>query len=301
MAGKHDDIDSALETLTEAKAAQDKLHLALDALEHARCRKPIEKLYIKPARTHTKDDFIRVVIPDTHGNKIARHAAAAMLADIKDLNPDEVVLLGDHLDCGGFLAQNHVMGYVAEIAETGYEADVTGANDFLDLLIKAAPTARIHYLQGNHEHRTERWCVTQSLRHSRDAAFLLSLVGPEAVLRLEDRGITYYKMDTRYNDLPVPGIIKLGECLFTHGFSTARAAATAHAAAAGMNIVYGHTHRHQADMVRTVAGGVFGAWSPGCMAQLQQYYEHSSRISTPTGTEFRSVQEAANSFTFKYP
>jgi predicted phosphodiesterase len=168
------------------------------------------------------------------------------------------------------------MGYVAEIGETSYEEDVEACNLFLDEIRRAAPGAEIIYLEGNHELRVERWCVTQSLRHQRDADFLRRLVGPEAVLRLADRGIQYVRMGERHNDLPVNGVIKRGQCLFTHGFSTAQAAATAHAKKAGMSIVYGHTHRHQSDLLRTIAGGVFGAWSPGCLAQLQSYYEHSN-------------------------
>jgi hypothetical protein len=29
------------------------------------------------------------------------------------IDPDEIIMLGDHLDCGGFLAQNQVLGFVA--------------------------------------------------------------------------------------------------------------------------------------------------------------------------------------------
>ena len=270
------DLDAALAAHTETKDLRKRLERTLDELEHYRHRKPVEAIKPRQPSAQRKDDHVRVIIPDSHGNHIARRAAGAVLSDIHLIDPDEIVMLGDHLDCGGFLAQHHVMGYVQETKESSYAQDVKAANEFLDEIVKAAPGAAVHYIEGNHERRVETWCVTQSLRHQEDAEFLRRLVGVETVLKLADRGVTYYRMSERHHDLPVSGCIQLGECLFTHGWSTAAAAATAHAKRAGMCIVYGHTHRHQADVIRTVAGGVFGAWSPGCLSQLQNYYEHGA-------------------------
>jgi hypothetical protein len=268
------DIDTALESLVDAKAAKQKIEYCLKEIEKLRHKKPVEKLYVKPPMATPKDEIRRVIIPDSHGNMINRHAAAALVRDIKLIQPDEVVWLGDHLDCGGFLAQNQVLGYVAEAAQTGFYEDVEAANLFFDQVISAAPSADHHYLLGNHEDRIERWCVNESLRRHTDAEFLYSLIGPEAVLKTRERGMKVYRRSVRYHDLPIEGCIRLGECLFTHGWSTSKAAATAHAAKAGMCVVYGHTHRAQSDIIRTVAGGSFGAWCPGSIAQLQSYYEH---------------------------
>lgn len=559
----------------------------------------IEPVKQPPKARPGKDDFVRVIIPDSHGDHIARHAAAAFLADCARLNPHEIVMLGDHLDCGGFLAQHHTMGYVAE-TETSYEADVMATNQFLDEIQKAAPRARIKYLEGNHEclspdtevlcrdgwrlitdvstddlvasmypdgtvrfdnpsglvrkpfdgelfvvessncamsvtpkHRllykkqsgaqaykeaetaftgpesrvkvfsagrssattdlditddelrltawlltdghvngrvgisqsktkgrdtvrellsrmglefteqvrqrditevcgrtlksilpqgafdllgesrrvaaklvgvsdwhykgryakrlppsfvdlsdrqfsvllesmmdgdgtrvgaayclygmyeplsdfqmlcalhgyragltqrnrggkpsywclnitkrstsvvrgenvqrvpysgdvyclvmpqtnfcirykgkvhftgncrVEKWCVTQALRNKRDSQFLLNAFGPEAVLGLKQRGIEYFRSSGRYDDLPVPGTIKLGECCFTHGIFFGQHAAQAHASRFGCSVVFGHIHRSQSVVLRTVGKGVIGAWSPGCLAQLQPLY-----------------------------
>lgn len=268
------DIDNALDVLTDAKAAQKKIDYCLAELERVRHRKPVEKLYAKPPAAKPKDEIRRVIVPDSHGNRIARHAAAAMLRDIKMIDPDEIVLLGDHLDCGGFLAQHQVLGFVAEAAQTGFYEDVEAANQFLDLLIQAAPGATVHYICGNHEARIERWCVSESLRRATDAEFLYKLVGPQAVLRLKDRGVHFYERSVRYHDLPIEGTIQLGKCLFTHGWSTRQAAARRHAERAGMCVVHGHTHRSQSEVLRTVSGGVFAGWCPGSIAQLQQFYEH---------------------------
>ena len=145
-----------------------------------------------------KDDIVRVIIPDTHGAKVDKGALAACLGDIKALDPDEVILLGDHVDCGGFLAQHHVMGFVAESSYT-YEADIAATNAFLDALQTAAPRAKVEYIEGNHERRIEQWSLTQTLRNSKDAEYLRRAFAPEFLLRLKERGIPYYRQAECYD------------------------------------------------------------------------------------------------------
>lgn len=220
-------------------------------------------------------DIVRVIIPDTHGAKVDTTALGAMLADIKTLDPHEVVLLGDHVDCGGFLAQHLVMGYVAETSYS-YEQDIEHANAFLDAVQTAAPRAKIEYLEGNHERRVETWCVTQTLRHSRDAEGLRQLYSPEFRLRLAERGISYFRQGMFYDGLSVPGVIRRGKCFFFHGVSTAKNAVAATQDRIGGNCVFGHTHRAQSELVRRVGTGIVGSWNPGCLCELQPLWQHTA-------------------------
>ena len=263
----HETVEERLEVM---KLQAENATLA-EQLKLARNVQVSEPITVSRKTRDTKDDFVRVVIPDSHGAHISRSAAAAFLKDLKSLDPDEIVMLGDHLDCGGFLAQHHSMGFVAETTDS-YADDVRATNDFLNQIQEAAPKANIHYLAGNHENRVERWCVTETLRNQKDAEFLLSVFGPEAVLGLKERGIQYYRSSERYHGLPVPGTIKLGECTYTHGISCGTHATYDHVKKFGISVVHGHTHRAQAATVRTVGGGVIGGWSPGCLAQLQPLY-----------------------------
>jgi Myb-like DNA-binding domain len=112
-------------------------------------RKPRIPFASKSSKSRS-GDYIRVAIPDTHGSKVDRKALSALLADIEMLRPREVVLLGDHLDCGGFLATHHTLGYVAESAYT-FEEDVSCCNQFLDDVQNRCQGASFHYLEGNHE------------------------------------------------------------------------------------------------------------------------------------------------------
>ena len=250
------------------------LDMACRQLENARKVKPIT-LAAAPRRPKIKGDVVRVCIPDTHGAKVDKKAIAAVLADIKALAPQEIILLGDHVDCGGFLAQHHPMGYVAETAYS-YEEDIAAANAFLDALRKAAPSAKIEYLEGNHEDRVEGWCITQTLRHKKDAEFLRRAFAPEFLLKLKEREIPYYRRSAFHDGLSVPGVIKRGKCYYLHGFTTARHAVAATQIKTVGNVVSAHTHRAQSDSVRRISTGVVGSWNPGCLCELQPLWQHGN-------------------------
>ena len=260
---------------SEIASLRKELEVARAALENATKARRTKIPAAGVARRRSGSDIVRVIIPDTHGCLIDKQAVAAMLTDIKALDPQEIILLGDHVDCGGFLAQHHVMGYVAETDYT-YEEDLDAAKTFLNALQAAAPRARIEYLEGNHERRVETWCVTQVLRHKKDAEGLRRLLAPEFRLGLKERGIAYYRQGEFYDNLPVPGVIKRGKCFFFHGVSTARNAVSATVDKIAGNCVFGHTHRAQSNIVRRISSGVIGAWNPGCLCQLQPLWQHTA-------------------------
>lgn len=219
--------------------------------------------------------YYRVAVADTHGAKCSKEAVAAVLADLEAIRPSEVVLLGDHLDCGGFLAQHWTLGYVAETSYT-FEDDVSATNTFLDRLQAACPNAGIHYLEGNHESRVEKFCVTQALRNSTDAKFLLDRLSPEVVLNLKSRGIKYYRRSTRYCGLAIGGTIKLGKCFFTHGERTGKYGTMRTLTDFAGCIVHGHNHTAAAATDTTIRDGLVGAWCPGCLCELAPLWRHTS-------------------------
>ena len=93
-----------------------KLEQQLASLEHQLTAARASKIRLSlNGKRPTKDDdtFCRVIIPDSHGCYIDEGAAAAMLADLAVIRPASIIMLGDHLDCGGFLAQHHTIGFVA--------------------------------------------------------------------------------------------------------------------------------------------------------------------------------------------
>lgn len=241
---------------------------------------------------------LRAIIPDSHGNHIDQPAADACLADLRVLDPDEVILLGDHLDCGGTF-NSHQRNYTAEYVES-YEADCQAANVFLDQLQAACPKAAragaIHYLEGNHEAHVERW-ASRNFHSHRDAEMFLERMGPAAALRLRERGIHYYRRSVFYQGLAIPGCIRLGKCFFVHGISHAKHADSVHLQRFGASVVFGHIHRSMGRVERTVTSGGHGAWCPGTLAQLQPLYKHTAPSDWSHGY---AVQEVLKSGHFEH-
>lgn len=221
--------------------------------------------------------FIRVVIPDTHGSVACKSAVAAFLRDIEQLGADsirEIVMLGDHLECGGFLAQHHVANYVAQ-SEYTFADDVNAANELLDQLQAAAPKAAIDLIEGNHERRIETWCVTQTLRNKADAAYLRSLFSSQSVLHLEKRRINYIAQGVTYDGLSIPATIRRGKCFFTHGARAGKQATAATLGDFAGCVVHGHTHTAAGASGNTVHSGRTVAYCPGCLCELQPLWRHT--------------------------
>lgn len=247
-------------------------------------------------------DITRVVVPDTHGAHVDTAALAALLADVKRLDPDEIVLLGDHLDCGGVFS-THSKSYTNELTES-FEDDVSATNEFLDALQALAPRATIDYLEGNHENRVSRFVASTFQRYN-DAEGFMSRMGPEAVLHLRRRGVKYYKRSEMYQGISIPGTIRKtvnGKAIYyTHGISAARHATAVHLARFGNNVVHGHIHRAQSVHGRTVEKGVIGAWCPGTLAKLQPLYAHTNLTDWSHGYGLQMVSSSGRFVHFQVP
>ena len=242
----------------------DKQAEELDDLRKARFHIPTGK------RRRKGKTFTRVIVPDSHGAHIDKLAAAAFLKDLEILNPHEIVLLGDHIDCGGFLAQHHTLGFVPETSYS-FAEDVTACNTFLDNIQMRVQRPKIYYIVGNHEARIEKWIIKETLRHPRDAEYFFRMFGTESVLGLKKRGIQIVNRNETYDGLRKKGTIKLGKCLFHHGTRTGVHAAKANLDDLGANVCFGHTHRISS-FVKETASGVIGAWSFGCLCELHPLY-----------------------------
>lgn len=269
-----DKVSALQAKLSEEKARNRELTKMVE-LQADRLGRTPKVFHTSPKKSRRGKQWARVILPDLHGYAADAAAVAAALADCKKLNPREVVLLGDVIDCGGFLAQHHTLSYVAETAYT-FEDDVAAANKILDELQAAAPGATIHFIEGNHERRVEKWCVNQTLRNKADSEFLRRMFGVPTLLHVKERGLHYYAENVRHMGLAVPGTIKLGDCYFTHGSSTAKNAADAMLTKFAACVVFGHTHRKQAVSKRTMRAGEIAAWNPGCLCELQPMWQNTN-------------------------
>lgn len=226
------------------------------------------------ARRASHKHFTRVLVPDSHGAHIDPAAAAAFLGDLEQLQPSEVVWMGDHLDCGGFLAQHHTMGFVAE-TDVEYVDDIAAANELMDAVQKRTPKAVHYVLCGNHEHRIERWCCTQALSKRRTAQLLLDSLGMRAVLHLDKRGMRYHpRGEMEQTHGRIRGAIKLGNCYFVHDVSTASDPCSVALNRYACNVAFADTHRLIYRVGRKAEKDIFAA-TVGYIAKAQPYWQET--------------------------
>jgi hypothetical protein len=258
---------------SELKSERDKNTKLEVALAKARSTAPVKP--VSPVkRKREREDRVIVVFPDVHGAHLDRYAVGAFLGDLSLIDPDMVVGLGDLVDCGGFLAQHHVWGFVAD-ASYSYEDDLKQAGAFLDDVQNAAPSAEVHALEGNHDLRPEKWAVTQSLRQRGDAEFLRRLVAPQEILGFAKRGIRYYRRSETYGDCTVQGAFKIGHLTFMHGLLNGGNQPSRVLDRFGTSVCYGHTHQI-ASHIKRGPNGPIGAYNIGTLARLQPLYAHGS-------------------------
>jgi hypothetical protein len=246
-----------------------------------------------PKEGNGSGDRVRISFGDVHGMVQDPKAIAALLADVKTLRPDEIVLGGDIISCDGFLAKHQTLGFVAN-TNYSYQEDIEAGNALLDALQDAAPDAVIHYIEGNHEDRVERWVVDQALGHQRDSAFLLSLVSPKALLRLNERGITYYgRHDIHAEGLP-RGWIRLGKMYFTHSLAYSKNAARDALQKTAGNVTYFCSHREDTASCVFPSVGLVKAFNPGCLCLMQPVYQNSNPTNWSQGYALDIIAPSGN-------
>lgn len=242
---------------------------------------------------HGKKDFTRIIANDLHGMVMDVDAVAAFLGDIKLWNPSEIVLNGDIVECGGWLAKHHTLGYIAQ-TNYSYQQDIAAANWFLDEIQRLAPNAVIHFIEGNHDTRLEKWIVDETMSHSRDSEFLNKLCAPAKLLRLDERGIKYYRRSEVYGKGLPPGWIKLGKIFFVHELGGGKNAAAAAVSKTAGNVVYAHTHQEDSATVVLPGVGLVKAWNPGCLCQRQPLWRHSNPTNWSHGYAVQMIAKSGN-------
>lgn len=263
-------IESQLKDATQAKLKEleeqiETLTKRLEAKDASRYVLPSSQAF-----QHRKDTFLRVFLTDLHGAHAEPTVLPTLFDDLSRLDVKEIILGGDMIDCGGFLAEHHTIGFVAEM-DYSYEDDLSATNQFLDKLQQTCPRASITYLQGNHEWRVDRWVVTHCAGKKKDAKFLTKQVCPQYQLHLEKRGILFVHSLDCHDELRVGGTIKRGNWCYTHKASGKSGGITAGAKALSTystNVVFGHTHVPTISSKSTVTQSLM-AINPGCLCKLQ--------------------------------
>ncbi len=161
------------------------------------------------------------VFPDSHVPFEDKRAFEVALQVVAWYRPDEIIVLGDFVDCGPVSHWNRKN--LRERAGMNMAADFKIANQYLDRMQKICHD--ITYIRGNHE----KW-LDDAMDESPELAGLLDL---DINLRFKERGI---------RDIPFNGVYSIGHLSFTHGIYTTSHHSMQHATKFGRSIVYGHLH-----------------------------------------------------------
>ena len=193
-------------------------------------------------------------LPDSHGVFADERAVACAMAFVRAHKPDLLVLGGDHVDFYQLSRFDKDPRRALDL-----QADIDAGEAFVKAARKAAPKARIVYLEGNHENRLSRWLWGKG-------AELLSLRGMRvpSLLHLGKYGVTYRES----------GVLRVGAVTFKHGTavrSRAGYTATAELEREGTSGCSGHTHRI-GEVSKTNRGGTYKWVEAGCLCQLTPEY-----------------------------
>jgi len=287
------DLQSKMEELRkEVVALKKDREVLLSEYTDMQNSRPLKPFKVNMAKRATADK-VRVAFGDVHGMQMDVAAVQAMLADVKRLDPDEIVIGGDLIECGGWLAKHQPIGFVA-LCDYTYQEDINAANQFLNQLATVAPHAKIHYIEGNHEDRVERWIVDQVMASKRDAAFLVELISPRVLLRLKERGISYYRRSEIYGDGLPRGWLKLDKMFYTHSLKYSKNAARDGAAATAGNVTYFCTHREDTATIVFPEIGIVKAMNPGCLSSMQPVWKNSDITSWSQGYQVEYISRSGN-------
>lgn len=193
------------------------------------------------------------------------HAIDIALAVIKDVDPDEVVLLGDNLDLPEMSKYRHSPAFAQTVQESIDRAGLLVAQ-----IRAVAPTARIRWLAGNHEERMVNYILDNA-----KAAFGIKRANvPQSFPVLS---IPYLCWFEDHNVEYIPGYpagsMWLNERLkIIHGTKVRSQGSTSHAylGTEKCSVIYGHIHRREwNERTRDDWDGpkTIMAASPGCLAK----------------------------------
>lgn len=200
-----------------------------------------------------------VVLCDVHIPDHDLPAWTATLQWISDHPVTEIILNGDFLE----LLSCSQHGGTPDI--TSLKSDMAAGRAALEELRTAAPTAKITYLQGNHETRLERFILAK-------APALFGSLNLTIGLGLDDLGIEWV------SEMNQP--IHRGSLDILHGHQLSEYLPKHHAAkladvygAANRTAIIGHSHRAQT-FHKPAYGGMQSAVAVGCLRTLRPGWTH---------------------------
>lgn len=201
------------------------------------------KVKSEPSSKHKR----ALIIPDCHIPFEDKKAYELMLKCADDVQPDEVVILGDYADFFNVTAHPKELDISTDLID---EVDAVQAR--LMELRAMFPKAKIVYIQGNHEFRLERYIRDK-------ARELFGVVTIDTLLNLKALNIHHvpYGPNQKYH--------VLGSKLIARHEPISGGTHVAHGTVvkALSSVIFGHTHRLQESQIVAIDGGNYRGISAG--------------------------------------
>jgi predicted phosphodiesterase len=197
-----------------------------------------------------------LVLSDVHLPYQNNKALTLALDYGKKENINTILLLGDIMDMhkASFHEQD------PKKRDLAYEFEL--CRNFLDVLQKAFPLAKIFFKEGNHEMRWERY-----LRVKAPVILDMQEFRLQTILRLGERGITWIANNQ---------VMKIGKLYAIHG-NEYKGSGGINAARtlwlrSGESTICGDKHKTQTMLKTNISGKVHGTFVIGCLCELNPDY-----------------------------
>jgi predicted phosphodiesterase len=203
-----------------------------------------------------------LVLPDIH---VPYHCESAIEAAIQlgeIFQPDEVIQLGDLLDCYTLSTYSR-----SSYRQGNISLEINQAKDLLDKIKKRTGAKRATLLEGNHEARIRKYVLSK-------APELASLkqLRVDHMLELGDIGWSF---------IPEHKFYQINDVFFTHGEYANMHSAKKHIDEYRVTVVHGHTHRitsrYHRGLDKTIAGvelGFLGSFEVGAEFVKRANWQH---------------------------
>jgi len=225
----------------------------------------------RPVRKLDSVDYVSLHWSDIHYPFQDDKVVEILYQVARDLQPTHLYMQGDLLDFYQLSDYRPPEDHRLTPDQADLQEALEMGTEHLALMQSITNAAERHYLMGNHEDRWNR-LLLKAQQDSR-LQHILRLPALQNVLTLEFlMGLKHLGWET-YPYVDAPTILMNNRLVVSHGYRATIWCTRASLSDYGKSVIFGHSHRIQ-QFTRRDLRGTDGAWSIGCMCDLNPWYRH---------------------------
>lgn len=217
------------------------------------------------AKDFSGGDRKALLIYDIHNPYYNEAVFNTAIGYAKDWKPDEIYIGGDWVDF------KDISTWKNDPIRLSFKDEVSISKDRLKELRNTFSSAKIIYIEGNHENRLARYMWTKAPEFCG-----LPELAFEKLMGLEDLQVEYASNVDRLNNSIPP--VRIGKLYVLHGhevqmgFGSVNLARTMYLKT-HVNVIFGHHHQSQNYIFKKLDGTYEGSWCVGCLCNLSEVYQ----------------------------